>query len=45
MEGWLLTDILARITRALEAIADGDYDYALSILDELVIDLEAAGQR
>jgi hypothetical protein len=45
MDAWLLTDILARITRALDAIADGEYDIAFQILDDLVIDLEGAAQR
>ena len=35
----LLRDALARVERAIEAAADGDYLFAGSILDDLAADL------
>jgi hypothetical protein len=35
----LVRDVIARIERAMEAVADGDYLFAGNILDDLVIDL------
>jgi phage shock protein A len=36
----LLRDAIARITRAEEAVADGEHDLARQILAELELDLE-----
>jgi len=37
-----LRDIMARITRALEALADGDREFAKQLLDDLVADVWTA---
>ena len=34
-------ELLARLIRAVEALADGDYDFAAAILEDLVAELEA----
>lgn len=41
----LLVDVLSRIVRAIDAFADGEPDFAVSILEHLRDDLEAIGGR
>lgn len=41
----LLADTRARLTRAADALADGDVDFAARILFDLLDDLEAIERR
>ena len=38
---FVLRDALARVTRALDALADGDYRFGEQVLEDLAIDLQA----
>jgi hypothetical protein len=41
----VVADVRARVVRAIDALADGDLDFCVQLLDDLLVDLEEIERR